>query len=220
MLAIDKPAGWMLVPFNWQRTSRNLQAALTSSIAAGDFWARSRNLKYVRYVHRLDADTSGVLLLAKSPGAVKTFSAMFEGRYMEKGYLAVVWGKPRHGEWACRVKLAAHPSAIGRMQPDARHGKAAETSFRLLQSKENISLVEARPVTGRTHQVRVHLAESGHPVVGDALYGPRPPKSVGSGLGLRAVRLSYLDPFTRRQVDIRAPMAEFVREYGFDLPKL
>ena len=98
VLAIDKPAGWMLVPFSWQKTSRNLQAALTSSIGAGDFWARSRGLKYLRFVHRLDADTSGVLLLAKSPGAVNSLGALFEGRRMEKVYLAVVRGAPAGGD--------------------------------------------------------------------------------------------------------------------------
>jgi len=90
VLAIDKPPGWMLVPFSWQKTSRNLQAALTSSIAAGDFWARSRGLRYLRFVHRLDADTTGVLLIAKSQGAVASYGTLFEGRQMEKRYLAVV----------------------------------------------------------------------------------------------------------------------------------
>jgi 23S rRNA pseudouridine1911/1915/1917 synthase len=62
IIAIDKPAGWMLIPYNWDKTSRNLHPALSSSILAGDHWARSRNLKYLRHVHRLDADTSGILL--------------------------------------------------------------------------------------------------------------------------------------------------------------
>jgi 23S rRNA-/tRNA-specific pseudouridylate synthase len=80
VIAIDKPGGWMLVPFSWQKTSRNLQTALASSIAAGDFWARSRNLKQLRFVHRLDAETSGVLLLAKSQGALRAYSdSDFEG---------------------------------------------------------------------------------------------------------------------------------------------
>src|SRR5574340_144471 len=94
VLAIDKPPGWMLAPVSWQKTSRNLQAALMSSVAARDFWARSRGLKYLRFVHRLDADTSGVLLLAKSPGAVRTLGALFESREMEKLYVAVVCGTP------------------------------------------------------------------------------------------------------------------------------
>src|SRR6185369_4387492 len=78
VIAIDKPRGWMLVPGSWQKTNRNLQMALTSSIAAGDFWARSRNLKFLRHLHRLDADTSGILLFGKSMGAVKTYGDLFE----------------------------------------------------------------------------------------------------------------------------------------------
>src|SRR6266568_3166767 len=89
VLAIDKPRDWMLVPFSWQKTNRNLQAALASSIAAGDFWARSRGLRFLKFVHRLDAETTGILLLAKSPGAVTTYGSLFESREMDKTYLAV-----------------------------------------------------------------------------------------------------------------------------------
>src|SRR6185369_89406 len=84
VLAIDKPRGWMLVPATWQKTNRNLQMALTSSIAAKDFWARSRNLKFLRFVHRLDTDTTGILLFAKSLGAVNSLCDLFETRKMEK----------------------------------------------------------------------------------------------------------------------------------------
>jgi RluA family pseudouridine synthase len=209
----------MLVPFSWQKTNRNLQAALTSSIAAGAFWARSRNLRYLRFVHRLDADTSGILLLAKSQGAVETFGGLFESRRMEKVYLAVVSGVPDPREWSCRLKLAPDPKSWGRMKVDAQQGKESETHFRVLQSEGKTTLVEAHPVTGRTHQIRVHLAEHGHPVLGDILYGRKAAQGERE-LGLRAVRLSYLDPFVRRRVEIRAPLEAFVREYGFDIPKL
>jgi RluA family pseudouridine synthase len=256
VIAIDKPRDWMLVPFSWQRTNRNLQAALTSSIAAGDFWARSRGLRFLRFVHRLDAETTGILLLAKSPGAVASYGELFESRQMEKTYLAVVTGGPKQTEWTCRLKIGLDPDWRGRMKVDARHGKQAETHFRVLQSREKTALVVARPVTGRTHQIRVHLAQSGHAVVGDELYSipaagedvrpdrnmrrdgkiaPNPGvkgrasytgreerRSRGKypNLGLRAIALEYDDPFTQKRVQIRAAMEEFVREYGFEIPKI
>jgi len=236
VLAIDKPRGWMLVPFSWQKTNRNLQAAIVSSIAAGDFWARSRGLKFLRFVHRLDAETTGVMLFAKSPGAVESYSALFESRRMEKTYLAVVAGEPGKDEWKCRLKLGPDTRQVGRQRVDAQNGKEAETHFRVLatssrstQAADSIkqtaskvgrlspattALVECRPLTGRTHQIRIHLAESGCPIVGDELYG----KSAGGRpLGLRAIRLAYVDPFTRRGVEIRAPASGFCHEFGFDL---
>lgn len=211
VLAIDKPRAWMLVPASWQKTSRNLQMALTSSIAARDFWARSRNLRFLRFVHRLDADTTGILLFAKSLGAVNTFGDLFESRKMEKTYLAVVRGQPGEKEWICRLKLGPDSKQRGKMKVDARNGKEAETAFRVLAVLDNTSLVEARPFTGRTHQIRVHLAEAGLPIVGDELYG----SASRSGLALRAVGLAYTDPFTKRAVRIRAPIEEFCRNYGF-----
>ncbi len=211
VLAIDKPRAWMLVPFTWQRTDRNLQAAIQSSIGAGAFWARSRHLKFLRYVHRLDADTTGVLLFSKSLGGTKSIGDLFESRRMHKRYLAVVRGVPRQGEWTCDLRLDKEPDRIGRMRVDERSGKDAETHFRVIETRGEQTLVEAMPLTGRTHQIRVHLAESGHPVVGDDIYGG----AARVPLALRAVELSYEDPFTRRPVRILAPEGGFLAEYGF-----
>lgn len=221
VLAIDKPAGWMLAPFSWQRTQRNLPAALASSLAAGDFWAKCRNLKFLRHIHRLDADTSGILLLVKSMGAVEIYSDLFESRRMHKTYLAVVHGVPKSPVWTCRAKLAPDPGQFGRMKVDPRNGKEAETAFRVLETAGDRSLLEAKPMTGRTHQIRVHLREARHPVVGDDLYGPRGPagemESRGRRrfpLGLRAIELSYEDPFLRKPVRIEAPAREFLKAFG------
>jgi 23S rRNA-/tRNA-specific pseudouridylate synthase len=252
VLAIDKPRGWMLVPYSWQKTKWNLQAAIVSSISAGDFWARSRGLKFLKFVHRLDAETTGILLFAKSQGAVESYSDLFEDRRMEKTYLAVIAGVPKKNEWTCRLKLGPAQGQIGRMKVDEREGKESETHFRVIQtigrsadgprprrpadvkvSEVRIpqaapraategpvavrTLIEAHPRTGRTHQIRLHLAESAGPIVGDDVYGRGDDRS---NLGLRAVRLAFADPFTRRRVEIRAPIESFCREYGFDIPAL
>lgn len=219
-LAVDKPRGWMLVPFNWQRTDRNLHAALVSSIAEGAFWARSRGLKFLRHVHRLDTETTGILLLAKSPGALDTFSQLFESRRMEKTYLAVVAGIPKQQEWTCQLALAPVPGEPGRMRVD-RAGKPAETHFRVLRVLPNhtppCAVIEARPYTGRTHQLRVHLAEARLPIIGDPLYGRAPARVDPDDpfpMALRAVELAFQHPFTRRPVRITAPTEPFYRRFG------
>ena len=218
VLAIDKPRGWMLVPHSWRKTNWNLQAAIDSSMRADDFWARSRNLKYLRHVHRLDADTSGVMLFAKSDGAMHAMSDMFESRQMEKTYLAVVAGVPKEHEWTCTLPLGPDPKQFGKMRVDhSEEGKESETHFRVLQKNERFTLIEASPLTGRTHQIRVHLAQSGTPIMCDELYGK---VEKGFRLGLRAVRLAYKDTFTRRPVNIIAPAQFFLDEYGFTLSEV
>ncbi|HEX4122518.1 MAG TPA: RluA family pseudouridine synthase [Verrucomicrobiae bacterium] len=210
VLAIDKPAGWMLAPATWDKTSRNLQRELMISIQAGEHWARSRNLKYIRFIHRLDAETSGVLLLAKSAGAVRALSELFESRLMRKKYLAVVHGIPAQPSWVCQLRISQEPGVRGQMTVDARLGKDAETAFRVLLQGQDTTLIEATPLTGRTHQIRVHLAAEGHPVLGDTLYG-----GTGRELALRAVELSYTDPFQKRPVRILAPTQGFLRRHHF-----
>lgn len=217
VIAIDKPAGWMLVPHSWQRTNRNLQTAIQSSIAAGHFWARSRNLKFLRFIHRLDAETTGVMLWGKSFGAVETLGGLFETRRMVKRYLAIVHGVPRDTQWTRTDRLGPDPHVNGRIRVDPRDGKDCKTHFHVLQIKDRLALVEAHPTTGRQHQIRVHLLASGHAILGDPLYGPsaqtsprlRPP------LALRAVELSYRDPFTTRPVRILAPTDQWLSGQGF-----
>ena len=237
VLALDKPAGWLMVPSSWEKTARNLQLALESSINAGDFWAKSRNIKFLRFVHRLDADTSGTVLFVKSPGATKAYSELFESRKVEKLYLAIVQGVPAEVEWKCTLSIAPDLSLKGKMRvlrgkADIPEVKDAETHFRLLKSAEETSLIAGQPLTGRTHQIRVHLAACGYPVLGDPLYGPgkeaserlartlAPPRLTlkrGERLGLRAIALAYPDPFTRKLIRIEAPFVEFVRSFGFEM---
>lgn len=218
-LAIDKPAGWMLAPNDWDRTGRNLALAILSSIEEREFWASSRNLKFLRHVHRLDADTSGVLLFAKSPGALTVYSRLFETRSVEKIYLAVCEGTPAAESWTCRQPIGEDPGRVGRMMVDSRAGRDAETRFRVLQQAGPLALVEARPLTGRSHQIRLHLNASGLPILGDALYGrtsPTPPQREFP-MALRATELGFIDPFLKRPIRIRVDAIRFAKAFGFQL---
>ena len=208
VLVLDKPAGWLMVPTSWEKTGRNLQLALESSVNARDFWASSRNIKFLRFVHRLDAETSGAVLFVRSQGAIRAYSELFESREVGKTYLAVVRGVPKQAEWKCTQPITPK---VGRGVP-AEPPKDAETFFRVLKTRSDTALVAAHPLTGRTHQIRAHLAAEGHPVLGDPLYG----NETGT-LALRAVGLAYRDPFTRKTVKIAAPFAEFARKYQFEV---
>lgn len=211
VLAIDKPAGWMLGPDDAEHNERSLHRALVDAIEAGEWWTRSRNLKFLRFVHRLDAPTTGILLLSKSQGGMTAFSRVFAERVVKKCYLAVTDSIPRQTRWTCTEPLGPDPESHGKHMVDRRNGKEAETSFEVLGTREGRALVLARPITGRTHQIRLHMAYAGCPVSGDILYGRRD----FYGLALRAIRMEYPDPFLKRKTVIVAPVDDFCRRYGF-----
>jgi 23S rRNA pseudouridine1911/1915/1917 synthase len=166
-------------------------------------------------VHRLDRDTSGVLVIAKNDSTHRSLAAQFKDRTVEKVYEALVWGAPRPAAGTIDAPIGRHPSARTRMTV-RRDGRPSKSSYRTLGSFGIVTLLEIRPETGRTHQIRVHLKSIGHPVVGDRLYGGsraggvredawRAALSAYPGLALHARSLSFTHPATGRRLRFEAP---------------
>lgn len=213
LMIVDKPAGWVLGPDGPIGRRGNLQVAVESSINAGAYWARSRSLKFLRFVHRLDADTTGLLLFSKSFGALESLSDLFAERKIDKRYLAVVEGVPDECNWTCTLPLGPDPDQNGRHLVDKENGRECETRFEVLASVPGRTLIACEPLTGRSHQIRIHLAESGYPIVGDPLYGRA---YFGAPLGLRSIYLGFRDPYLKTQISVIAPVSEFLQQFGFE----
>ena len=165
-----------------------------------------------RLVHRLDKDTSGVLLIARTPGSAAFFSKRFSGRSAKKTYWALVVGVPEQYEGMIEAALAKQPGSGGeKMHVDVENGQPARTKYRVIDRAGNrAAWVELQPLTGRTHQLRVHMAAIGHPIVGDGKYGGQLAFLTGSvsrKMHLHARRL-VIDHPQGDTIDVTAPLPE------------
>ncbi len=211
IIAVDKPAGVAS-----QAPRRRGEGELTvQELLAVQLAAREGQRTAVLLIHRLDRLTTGVLVFARQHEAARALARTWAAGRADKRYLTVVRGDPGEAQRTLSGAIAADPNVAGRFRV-ARGGRPARTEFRRLATAGGLSLLEVHPLTGRTHQVRVHLAEAGFPVAGDALYGggralPRPL--------LHAWRLRLPHPRTGRPVRLEAPlppdMAALLREHGF-----
>jgi RluA family pseudouridine synthase len=222
LLALDKPAGLLTSPDRYDPQRPNLMKLLHAAIAAGKTWARERGLNYLGNAHRLDFETSGVILLAKSKPVLVALANLFGSEKPLKKYMALVHGSPKADQFEIDAKLAPHPLKIGLMRVDAKNGKKSKTRFEVLERFSGYTLLQCEPLTGRTHQIRVHLRHAGLPVVGDQLYGGkklwlsrlklgyrlkpgREERPLFSRVALHAVELTLPHPVTGQTVTITAP---------------
>jgi 23S rRNA pseudouridine1911/1915/1917 synthase len=171
-------------------------------------------------VHRLDKETSGCLVIAKNDETHLALSGQFAGRQVTKKYSAIVCGELARDSGEIRAAIARHPSHRKRMAVrDDGSGRAAHTSWRVLEKLRAATFVEVRIFTGRTHQIRVHFQFLGHPLVGDETYGARQNKKLAELTGYEAPRvllhareLSFVHPRTQKQVSFEAPLLKDFRD--------
>lgn len=197
-----KPAGLLSVPAPRAGGSHNLVG-----------WVR-RLFGEAHVVHRLDEDTSGVMMVARTEAAVEPLKALFAAHDVDRRYLALVAhrfpSEPRRvHSFFVRDRGDGRRGSAPKDEPVPEGAREAITHLRRVELLgADASLVEARLETGRTHQVRIHLAESGHPVLGDALYGTRGFASRSSRLALHAATLGFRNPFTGEHLHFEAPLAD------------
>jgi tRNA pseudouridine32 synthase/23S rRNA pseudouridine746 synthase/23S rRNA pseudouridine1911/1915/1917 synthase len=191
ILVIDKPAGLLTVGTDNDKT-RTAYYILTDYVRKGS--PKSRNRIFI--VHRLDQFTSGVLVFAKTEEA--KFRLQSQWKDTEKKYIAVVYGQLAKKEDCLSSYLAENRAYVVYSTTDATKGKLAHTAYKVLKENRQFSLLEINLLTGRKNQIRVHLADKGHPVVGDRKYGN--PKDSFRRLALHSKSLSFKHPASSEQM--------------------
>lgn len=208
LIAINKPPGMVVHPAPGQWEGTVVNALLFR-------WGLVEQRATLRpgIVHRLDKDTSGVLLIAKDPKTLEQLSRAFKERRVRKIYLAVVVGRLRAPSGAIDLSIGRHPVHRKKMAVRRHGGREALSRYQLIAEATGLSLLRVFPETGRTHQLRVHLAAIGHPIVGDQTYGGNlsnvpnavPVARTFARQALHAEQIEFLHPVSAKPLCIRAP---------------
>jgi 23S rRNA pseudouridine1911/1915/1917 synthase len=187
LLVIDKPAGLLVIPDRWDPSKPTVVKLARTYLQARTVTpgAAPPQTPHIWVVHRLDRDTSGVLILAKSDRAHAALSRQFEHGKVQKTYLALVSSQGIRAEGVIRLPIGPHPHRPGVMTIRRQQGKSAITRYAISERFRGYTLLQVRPQSGRSHQIRVHLEAIGHPLAIDPLYGS------GQPLLLSALKPAY-----------------------------
>ena len=207
LIVVDKPAGLTVHPAPGHSSGTLVNALLA---ACPDLKGINGSIR-PGIVHRLDKDTSGLMVVAKNDRAMRALQQQLKDREVSKTYLALVQGVPKPREGLIEARIGRHPKNRKKMAVVAG-GREATTKYRVREeiADGRYALLEVEPVTGRTHQIRVHMAALGHPVMGDATYG-RKSEVIGRQF-LHAHKLAFAMPLGGRRVEFESPLPADLRE--------
>ena len=208
LLVIAKPAGMITHPTELRRTGTLVNRLLGMGIALSGAGGTLRP----GIVHRLDAGTSGLMLVAKTDEAHEALSGMMRRHEVDRRYLALVRGLVEHDTFAVDAPLGRRAE---RIVVDHSEGRPAETGFEVRERLARATLLEAAPRTGRTHQIRVHLRAIGHPILGDRAYGGGGDDATALGLDrpfLHSWRIAFDHPLTGERVEVEEPLPDDLRD--------
>lgn len=203
LLVINKPAGIVVHPTLDHPTGTIVNALLYHLPNLADESLRPG------IVHRLDKNTSGLLVIAKNEKSLENLKKQFKARTVSKEYLALVSGEVPKERGTIVGPIARHPKLKTKFIVDSS-GKEAETEYRVLERFKNFSFLSLKPLTGRTHQLRVHLTHMGYPIVGDKLYGG---KMLLNRQFLHAEKLSFKHPETKKQLTFESKLPKELEEF-------
>jgi 23S rRNA pseudouridine1911/1915/1917 synthase len=218
LLAVNKPAGIPVHPSpgHPDSTLANILAARFPELVA---MAEPDGLMRAGIVHRLDKETSGVMVVARTPFARMTLSQQFKDRLVNKVYLTIVRGRVTQDRFTVAMPLGRHPTERKRISIHSHKPREAFTEFSVIHrfdlGTDPVTLLTARPQTGRTHQIRVHLAACGHPCLGDTLYGRGKTHSgwAREGQALHALALTITHPRSGEQLEFIAPLPDDITRF-------
>jgi 23S rRNA pseudouridine1911/1915/1917 synthase len=211
LLVLNKPAGIVMHPGAGHQEHTLVNALLAHCHNLSGIGGKERP----GIVHRLDKETSGALVVAKNDATHRNLSSQFAARTMTKIYLALVAGVLRKSSGVIDKAIERHPIHRQKMSIARRQGRSAKTEYRVLRSGDDISLVECTLHSGRTHQIRVHLHDLGHPVLGDKLYGGKRTGDYGRQM-LHAWKLGFRHPRSGDEMSFEAPVP---RDFAEAMPK-